>query len=123
MLRLHRTHLEAVPPSTTPQVFLENSGSNGLAVDNDDKIIITDQRAKRLTRVDPGNPQMVNVVVPVGNYKPNDVIVRSDNNIYFTDPDKGSFAISQRHGHRPAEAGKPPQRRRALARQEHALRG
>ena len=42
-----------VPPSTTPQVFLENSGSNGLAVDNDDKIIITDQRAKRLTRVDP----------------------------------------------------------------------
>jgi sugar lactone lactonase YvrE len=83
-----------VPPSTTPQVFLENSGSNGLAVDNDDKIIITDQRAKRLTRVDPSSPQMVTVVVPVGNYKPNDVIVRSDNNIYFTDPDQGFFRAS-----------------------------
>ena len=37
---------------------------------------------------------MVTVVVPVGNYKPNDVIVRSDNNIYFTDPDQGFFRAS-----------------------------
>jgi len=76
-----------VPPSTTPQIFMENSGSNGLAVDNDDKLLLADQKNRRITRVDPaaGSP-MAQVVVPAGNYTPNDLIQRSDGNLYFTDP-------------------------------------
>lgn len=75
------------PPSTTPEIFLDNSGSNGLAVDNDDKIIAADQRNKRLTRIDPtAATPMPMQVVSTGNAKPNDLIVRSDGNIYFTDP-------------------------------------
>jgi len=78
---------------TNPQVFLSMSGSNGLAVDNDDKIIVADQAMRRISRVDPGS-KAVTMVVPAGSYKPNDVIVRSDGNIYFTDPDTGFYWYS-----------------------------
>lgn len=75
------------PPSTTPEVFMENSGSNGLAVDNDDMIIAADQRNKQLTRIDPkAATPTATPIVSTGNAKPNDLIVRSDGNIYFTDP-------------------------------------
>lgn len=75
------------PPSTTPEVFMENSGSNGLAVDSDDRIVAADQRNKQLTRIDPtaATPTAM-PIVSAGSAKPNDVIVRSDGNIYFTDP-------------------------------------
>ena len=45
-------------------------------------------------------------MVPPGAFKPNDVIVRSDNNIYFTDPDTGFYRVSPAgRGDRTAEAG------------------
>jgi len=78
---------------TNPQVFLSMSGSNGLAVDNDDKLIVADQAMRRIARVDPSS-KAVTMVVPAGSYKPNDVIVRSDGNIYFTDPDTGFYWYS-----------------------------
>jgi gluconolactonase len=83
-------------PGGTPQVLLNMSNSNGLAVDNDDKIIATDQEMKRLVRIDPAKPSPVSVVVPAGNFKPNDVIVRSDGNIYFSDPDSGFYWYSSK---------------------------
>jgi len=49
---------------------------------------------KRISRIDPMNAASVTVVVPAGNFKPNDVIVRSDGNIYFTDPDTGFYWFS-----------------------------
>jgi len=82
-------------PGMSPQVLKNMSGSNGLALDNDDKIIVTDQAMKQLYRLDPANPATTTVVVPPGNYKPNDVIVRSDGNIYFTDPDTGFYWYSK----------------------------
>ena len=82
-------------PGMSPQVLKNMSGSNGLALDNDDKIIVTDQAMKQLYRLDPANPATMTVVVPPGNYKPNDVIVRSDGNIYFTDPDTGFYWYSK----------------------------
>jgi gluconolactonase len=83
-----------VPPSTTPALFVANSGSNGLAVDNRDFLIAADQRNKRIVRFEPMTGQMVGTPIPTGAAKPNDLIVRSDENIYFTDPDSGFYRIS-----------------------------
>jgi gluconolactonase len=86
-----------VPPSTMPQLFLDGSGSNGLAVDNDDKLILADERNQRIVRVDPTTMQLLGVVVPpndAGPFTPNDVIVRGDGNIYFTDPATGFYRVS-----------------------------
>lgn len=83
-----------VPPSTTPAVFIANSGSNGMGVDNSDRIIAADQRNKRIVRFDPMTGQVVGTPVSTGSAKPNDVIVRSDDNVYFTDPDSGFYRIS-----------------------------
>ncbi|HEY4184529.1 MAG TPA: SMP-30/gluconolactonase/LRE family protein [Polyangia bacterium] len=82
-------------PGMSPQVLKEMSGSNGMAIDGDDKLIVTDQEMKRIYRLDPASPGSVTVVVPAGNFKPNDVIVRSDGNIYFTDPDTGFYWYSK----------------------------
>ena len=74
--------------------FVMNSGSNGLAVDNSDRIVAADQRNKRIATFDPMTGQMVGTAISTGNAKPNDVIVRSDNNIYFTDPATGFYRIA-----------------------------
>ena len=82
-------------PGMSPQVLKSMSASNGMALDGDDKLIVTDQEVKQLYRLDPANPTTMTVVVPPGTYKPNDVIVRSDGNIYFTDPDTGLYWYSK----------------------------
>lgn len=74
------------PPFTTPSVFMPSSGSNGLAVDNQDQLLLADQRDDRITRVDSTTAQIIEEVVPSGDYNPNDLILRSDDNLYFTDP-------------------------------------
>jgi gluconolactonase len=83
-----------VPPGTAPASFVPNSGSNGLGVDNDGNIIAADQRNKQLTRFDPTSAQMVGTPISTGSAQPNDVIVRSDGNIYFTDPSSGFYRVS-----------------------------
>ena len=83
-----------LPPSTTPALFLGNSGSNGLGVDNNDQIIAADQRNKRIVRFDPMTGDIVGAPISTGNATPNDVIVRSDDNVYFTDPASGFYRIS-----------------------------
>jgi gluconolactonase len=85
------------PPFTTPSVFLEGSGSNGLAVDSQDKLLVADQARMRITRVDPATAQVSQEIVPSGTHKPNDLVSRSDGNIYFTDPDtagRGLYRVS-----------------------------
>lgn len=82
------------PPATVPALLIEASGSNGLALDSDDKLIVADQGKKRISRVDPLTGMVMTVVVPAGAFKPNDIVVRSDNNIYFTDPDTGFYRVS-----------------------------
>jgi len=83
-----------VPPATTPEIFLEPSGSNGLAIDTSDQLIVADQKNKQITRVNSDNAAMVETIAGPGNFKPNDLIVRSDGNIYFTDPDTGFYRTS-----------------------------
>jgi gluconolactonase len=82
------------PPASVPALLIEASGSNGLAVDSDDKLVVADQANKRIVRVDPLTGMVMAVVVPAGAYKPNDIVVRSDNNIYFTDPNTGFYRVS-----------------------------
>jgi gluconolactonase len=85
------------PPSTTPALFLENSGSNGLAVDSNDQLLVADQVQMRITRIDPaaGTPSPT-MVVSTGSAKPNDLVMRSDGSIYFSDPQmaRGVYHVS-----------------------------
>jgi len=69
-----------------PAVFQEMSLSNGMAVDNDDKLVITDEVGNRITRLDPTASTPAQTQIVAAGCKPNDIIVRSDNNIYYTSP-------------------------------------
>jgi gluconolactonase len=89
--------IQVVPPiltSTLASSFMEMSGSNGLAVDNDDNLILADQHNSRIVRVSSTTAQIIGTPLATGSFKPNDVLVRSDNNIYFTDPATGFYRIS-----------------------------
>jgi gluconolactonase len=77
------------PPFTAATVFMPDSGSNGLAVDNEDQLLLADQADRRITRVNSANAMVIGDVVPSGNFTPNDLILRSDDNLYFTDPNSG----------------------------------
>ncbi len=63
-------------------------------MDNDGNIIAADQRNKQISRFDPTSGQKVGTPISTGSAKPNDLIVRSDDNIYFTDPDSGFYRIA-----------------------------
>jgi gluconolactonase len=81
------------PPFTTPVEFMPSSGSNGLAVDNEDQLLLADQRDRRITRVDSGSAAQLGDVLPSGNYTPNDLVLRSDDNLYFSDPQSGGRGL------------------------------
>ena len=78
------------PDSTESEVYLKPSGhSNGLAMDTDGRIIIS-QHAGRIAAFDGDS-----VVILADQYKgkrlnsPNDVVIKSDGSICFTDPPYG----------------------------------
>lgn len=79
------------PPSTF-DVFREPSGrSNGLNLDNQGLLIACEHDNRRISRTQ-GNGMVVGVADNWQGMKlnsPNDVIIRSDGNIYFTDPPYG----------------------------------
>ena len=73
--------------------FLEPSGSNGLAVDSNDQLVAADQVSRALYRLDPVTKTKATPVIS-GNFKPNDLVVRSDGGIYVTDPDSGLYYVA-----------------------------
>ena len=78
-------------PGRESEVFLEPSGnSNGIQADIDGNIILA-QHAGRLSRITADRDLEVVVDHYEGNRlnSPNDLTVRSDNSIYFTDPPFG----------------------------------
>jgi gluconolactonase len=85
-------------PFTSTTLFMSNSGSNGLAVDNQDQLLVADQAANRVTRINPasnpGSATVAGVLVPAGGVRPNDLVMRSDNNLYFTEPSSGFYRQS-----------------------------
>ncbi len=80
-------------PNEKPSVFRENSaGANGMTLDAQGRLYLCEWRSRRLTRLDKkGN---LEVLAEKWEGKklnaPNDVVVRKDGNIYFTDPAFGS---------------------------------
>jgi gluconolactonase len=85
-------------PFTTPSIVLSNSGSNGLAIDNQDQLVVADPGSRRVVRRSSSDPpEVLATIVPPGNFEPNDVIVRSDDNVYFTspnDPGRGFYRVA-----------------------------
>jgi len=85
---------QLAPPFNAPSVFMPNSGSNGLALDTEDRLILADEAQDRITRVDPTTAMVIDTLVPTGSHEPNDLIMRSDGNLYSTDPSRGFFRRS-----------------------------
>jgi gluconolactonase len=73
-------------PGGMPSVLQEMSNSNGLALDPNDQLVITDQEKNRITRLDPASGTAMQMVIGDAGCKPNDAVVRSDGNIYYTAP-------------------------------------
>jgi gluconolactonase len=76
------------PPSTVED-FILMSGSNGLAIAPDGQILAATHDTRSLTKFDPVTKTRMNLALTyMGKHfnSPNDLTVRSDGNIYFTDP-------------------------------------
>ena len=73
-------------PGMAPSVFQEGSKSNGLALDGDDKLVVAQQVDNLITRVDPTASSPTQMQIKAAGCKPNDVVVRSDGNIYYSAP-------------------------------------
>ena len=78
-------------PGGGVQVFIADSGTNGLAVDADGALYGASHKDGSISRFDVSNPAAAPVVV-ASMYdgkrfnSPNDLAIRSDGNIYFSDP-------------------------------------
>jgi gluconolactonase len=71
-------------------VFVASSGSNGLALDVDGSVLAATHDAQTLSKFDPTTGDRNTLALDyMGNAfnSPNDLTVRADGNIYFTDPD------------------------------------
>ncbi|MEN0038911.1 MAG: SMP-30/gluconolactonase/LRE family protein [Cellvibrio sp.] len=69
---------------------IDDSGSNGLAVDNNGQLIAATHKYKSLSRYNPATGERSSVAEQFnGNVfnSPNDIAVAKDGTIYFTDPD------------------------------------
>lgn len=83
--RIHRF----TPPDGF-EVFIESSGSNGLALTLDGKLLAATHDQQTLSVFDPvSGARTTRTLSYQGKAfnSPNDLVVRSDGNIYFTDPD------------------------------------
>lgn len=80
-------------PSSGFDVFAEGSNSNGLALDHNGDILAATHDVQSLSRFDPDTavrtPLALTAPTPPGAHfnSPNDLVVSSDGNVYFTDPD------------------------------------
>ena len=89
---------EKIPPSTIHRLTppstvvpaIANAGSNGLAVDADGMIVACTHDTQSVSRFDPKTGARTAIVRDYDGKpfnSPNDVTIRSDGTLYFTDPD------------------------------------
>lgn len=81
-----------VPPSTFTTFRPASGKSNGLAWDPAGRLLACEHDNRRVSRSNADGSSIVTFVDNYGGKKfnsPNDVIARSDGNVYFTDPDYG----------------------------------
>lgn len=84
-----RNRIHKLTPGKGIEVFREDSqGATGLAMDDRGRLIVCESAARRLTRIDAAGKVAVLAERFEGKRlnSPNDVAVRKDGNIYFTDP-------------------------------------
>jgi gluconolactonase len=94
-------------PTTLPRITTvrrDANVANGIFLDRDGSLVVCEQGTlttpARISRVDPATGAAETVVDAFGGYRlnsPNDVVLRSDGTIWFTDPSYG-----HRQGFRPA---------------------
>lgn len=93
--------LKLTPPSTESS-FLQDSGTNGMAIDSGGTVYACSHKVQGIVKLDFAAATLSTVVDNYGGKKfnsPNDIALRSDGTIYFTDPD---FQL----GSRTSETGK-----------------
>jgi gluconolactonase len=93
--------LKLTPP-TTVATYLADSGTNGMAVDGNDVVFACSHKVQGIVKLDYAGATLTTVVSNYGGKKfnsPNDIVIRSDGTIYFTDPD-------YQLGNRTSETGK-----------------
>jgi gluconolactonase len=87
--------LKLTPPSTV-STYLADAGVNGMAVGGSGVVFACSHKVQGIVKLDFGTATLTTVVDNVGGKKfnsPNDLVLRSDGTIYFTDPD---FQIGNR---------------------------
>ena len=95
---IRRSLIFRMAPGGAPEVYRENSnGSNGLTFDLRGHLIMCEGDGRRLSRMEPDG-----TVAPIAERsdgkrlnRPNDVVVRSDGSVYFTNP-SGRIEESER---------------------------
>ena len=93
--------LKLTPPSAESS-FLQDSGTNGMAIDSHGTVYACSHKVQGIVKLDFAAATLSTVVDNYGGKKfnsPNDIALRSDGTIYFTDPD---FQL----GSRTSETGK-----------------
>jgi gluconolactonase len=84
------SRIRKLNPDGTVTTFLEDAGSNGLAVDNDGNLVAATHKFKALSRYTLPDAKRTTIAGKyAGNVfnSPNDATVMKDGTIYFTDPD------------------------------------
>ena len=77
------------PPSTVA-TYLQDSGTNGMAIDGAGVVYACSHKVQGIVKLDYAAGTFTTVVDNIGGKKfnsPNDLTIRSDGTIYFTDPD------------------------------------
>ena len=95
---IRRSLIFRIAPGGAPEVYRENSnGSNGLTFDLQGRLIMCEGDGRRLSRMEPDG-----TIAPIAERsdgkllnRPNDVVVRSDGSVYFTNP-SGRIEESER---------------------------
>jgi gluconolactonase len=81
--------MHKLTPPNTVEDFIPMAGTNGMAIAPDGQILAATHDTRSLTKFDPVTKARTNLMLTyMGKHfnSPNDVTVRSDGNIYFTDP-------------------------------------
>jgi gluconolactonase len=80
---------QLTPPSTTVS-FMTDAGTNGMAVDGNGVVYACSHKVQGIVKLDFAAAKFTTVVDNIQGKKfnsPNDLVLRSDGTIYFTDPD------------------------------------
>jgi gluconolactonase len=84
------------PPSTFATFRYPSGGSNGLALDPQGQLVVCEGKNRKVTRTTTmGTETIASEYQGMQLNAPNDVVVRSDGTVYFTDPDYSVYGTKE----------------------------